>query len=163
MYHIIGVDGKEYGPVSAGQLTQWLAENRVNGQSLVREEGGNWKPLREHAEFASLPTGGQPPTMPGSAPRPPGSPSDAVSTIIPYRNAAALSAYYLAVFSVIPCVGALLGIAALVARVKICQAASGRQRDGSRVDRRGGWRPLRSGLYGPDCLGPGGGGFEKMN
>lgn len=114
MYHIIGVDGKEYGPVSTGQLTQWLAENRVNGQTLVREEGGNWKPLREHAAFASLPAAGQPPTMPGGVPPQPGSPSDAVSTIIPYRNAAALTAYYLAVFSVIPCLGALLGIAALV-------------------------------------------------
>ena len=113
MYHIIGVDGKEYGPVSAGQLTQWLAENRVNGQTLVRDEGGNWKPLGEHAAFASLRAAGQPPPMPGGAP-PPGSPSDAVSTIIPYRNAAALTAYYLAVFSVIPCLGALLGIAALV-------------------------------------------------
>jgi hypothetical protein len=114
MYQIIGVDGKEYGPVSAGQLTQWLVENRVNGQTLARVEGGNWKPLREYTEFASLPTAGPPPTMPGGVLPLPGSAADAVSTIIPYKNAAALTAYYLAVFSVIPCVGAPLGIAALV-------------------------------------------------
>ena len=118
MYHIIGVDGNEYGPVSAGQLTQWLAENRVNGQTLAREEGGSWKSLREHAEFALLPTAGQPPMMPGGVPPQPGSPSDAISTIIPYRNAAALTAYYLAVFSVIPCVGAILGIAAFLLGLK---------------------------------------------
>ncbi|SRR5579871_932796 len=40
--------------------------------------------------------------------------SDPISTIIPYKNAKALIAYYLAVFSIIPCIGSPLGIAALV-------------------------------------------------
>lgn len=40
--------------------------------------------------------------------------ADAVSTIIPYKNGQALIAYYLGVFSLIPCVGHLLGPAALV-------------------------------------------------
>jgi predicted Zn finger-like uncharacterized protein len=39
---------------------------------------------------------------------------EAVSTIIPYKNGRALIAYYLGVFSLIPCVGHLLGPAALV-------------------------------------------------
>lgn len=39
---------------------------------------------------------------------------DAVSTIIPYRNVPALVAYYLGVFSIIPCLGIILGIAAFV-------------------------------------------------
>jgi phage FluMu protein Com len=39
---------------------------------------------------------------------------DAVSTIIPYKNGRALIAYYLGVFSLIPCLGLLLGPAALV-------------------------------------------------
>ena len=38
---------------------------------------------------------------------------DAVSTIIPYRNAMALTAYYCAVFSLIPVFGLLLGPLAL--------------------------------------------------
>ena len=29
MFTIIGADGKEYGPVSAGQIRQWIAENRL--------------------------------------------------------------------------------------------------------------------------------------
>jgi hypothetical protein len=37
-----------------------------------------------------------------------------VSTIIPYKNPKALAAYYLAVFSLIPCLGGLLGLAALI-------------------------------------------------
>jgi Zn-finger nucleic acid-binding protein len=39
---------------------------------------------------------------------------DAVSTIIPYKNGRALVAYYLGVFSLIPCAALLLGPAALV-------------------------------------------------
>jgi Domain of unknown function (DUF4190) len=38
---------------------------------------------------------------------------DPVATIIPYRNGRALAAYYLGVFSLIPCLGLLLGPAAL--------------------------------------------------
>jgi hypothetical protein len=39
---------------------------------------------------------------------------EAVSTIIPYKNAKALLAYYLGVFSFIPCAGNVLGPAALI-------------------------------------------------
>src|SRR5690242_19218771 len=37
---------------------------------------------------------------------------DPIASIIPYQNGKALIAYYLGVFSIIPCVGAPLGIAA---------------------------------------------------
>lgn len=39
---------------------------------------------------------------------------DGVNLIIPYKNPCALIAYYLAVFSLIPCIGALLGLAAVI-------------------------------------------------
>lgn len=39
---------------------------------------------------------------------------EAVSTIIPYKNGRALVAYYLGVFSLIPCLGLLIGPGALV-------------------------------------------------
>jgi uncharacterized membrane protein len=52
MFKIIGADQKEYGPVSADQLRQWLAEGRVNGQTLICPEGQTeWKPLSTFAEF----------------------------------------------------------------------------------------------------------------
>ncbi len=47
------------------------------------------------------------------APAPPPSGDETVAKVIPYKNAAALTAYYLGVFSLIPCVGLILGIAAL--------------------------------------------------
>jgi hypothetical protein len=39
---------------------------------------------------------------------------DAVETLIPYRNPRGLIAYYLGVFSLIPCLGLVLGPAALI-------------------------------------------------
>jgi len=44
--------------------------------------------------------------------------SDTLSKIVPYRNKPALIGYYLAVFSLIPCIGLLLAIAAVVLGIK---------------------------------------------
>jgi TM2 domain-containing membrane protein YozV len=52
MYKIIGIDGQPYGPVGADQIRRWLAENRVNAQTLVQSEGSSdWKPLVSFVEF----------------------------------------------------------------------------------------------------------------
>jgi hypothetical protein len=54
MYRIIGADGKEYGPISAEQLRQWIAEGRVNAQTRVLAEGATeWKTIAETPEFAA--------------------------------------------------------------------------------------------------------------
>lgn len=54
MYRIIGVDGQQYGPVSAEQIRRWLGENRLNAQSLAQLEGTqDWKPLATFPEFAT--------------------------------------------------------------------------------------------------------------
>jgi TM2 domain-containing membrane protein YozV len=53
MYKIIGTDGQQYGPVNADQVRRWLAEGRVNAQTLVQAEGSpEWKPLISFPEFA---------------------------------------------------------------------------------------------------------------
>jgi len=55
MYKIIGGDGREYGPVSAEQIRQWVRENRANAETRACVEGTNeWKPLRAFPEFADL-------------------------------------------------------------------------------------------------------------
>jgi uncharacterized membrane protein len=52
MYKIIGADQKEYGPISADQIRQWISEGRVNGQTQVCAEGSaDWKPLEMFPEF----------------------------------------------------------------------------------------------------------------
>jgi hypothetical protein len=53
-YKIIGEDGKEYGPVSAGQLRQWLAEGRVESRTPVFVDGAKeWSFAGLLPEFAS--------------------------------------------------------------------------------------------------------------
>jgi hypothetical protein len=55
MYRIIGADGREYGPITAEQLRQWIAEGRANPLTRAKAEGADqWKPLTEYVEFASL-------------------------------------------------------------------------------------------------------------
>jgi len=114
MYTILGSDGNEYGPVSAEQVKKWIAENRVEKKSPVKPEGEvDWVFLQSLPEFAAAfgPSPSSPPPMPPSARAP--QPADGLNVIIPYKNARALAAYYLGVFSVIPPLGALLGLPAL--------------------------------------------------
>jgi TM2 domain-containing membrane protein YozV len=56
MYKIIGTDGRPYGPVNVEEMRRWMAENRVNAQTLVQVEGSQeWKPLGSFSEFTSEP------------------------------------------------------------------------------------------------------------
>jgi hypothetical protein len=56
MYKIIGADGKEYGPITAEQLRQWIAEGRANAQTKILLEGTtDWRPLSEFPEFSVSP------------------------------------------------------------------------------------------------------------
>jgi hypothetical protein len=79
MYKIIGADGKEYGPITAEQLKQWIAEGRANQQTKVLAEGAmEWKALAEIPELAIAlsvaPLPATPPSpMPGTK-----SPSDQI-------------------------------------------------------------------------------------
>ncbi len=53
MYKIIGIDGRQYGPVTAEQVKEWIAAGRANGQTRAQFEGEtDWKPLSAFAEFA---------------------------------------------------------------------------------------------------------------
>ena len=55
MYYIQGADQKEYGPVSADQLRQWITENRLNRFSPARADGESlWKTLGDFPEFADV-------------------------------------------------------------------------------------------------------------
>jgi TM2 domain-containing membrane protein YozV len=54
MYRIIGINGQQYGPINAEQVRRWMAENRVNAQTLMQAEGAqDWKPLSSFSEFAA--------------------------------------------------------------------------------------------------------------
>jgi len=113
MYKILGSDGNEYGPVSAEQITKWIAESRVEKKTPVKPEGApDWVFLQSLPEFTAA---FAPPAPPGSLPAPlPGPPPIAPRPGRPAKNLKALVAATLGIFSMVPPVGAVLGIPAVV-------------------------------------------------
>jgi Domain of unknown function (DUF4190)/GYF domain 2 len=66
MYKIIGANQVEYGPITADQLRQWIAEGRADANTRVKPEGTeDWKPLSAYPEFA--PSLNPIPTISGAA------------------------------------------------------------------------------------------------
>jgi prepilin-type processing-associated H-X9-DG protein len=52
MYRILGADGKEYGPVTAEVLRQWISQGRANARTQVKPKGGaEWQTLASVPEF----------------------------------------------------------------------------------------------------------------
>ncbi|HTI72724.1 MAG TPA: hypothetical protein VMF06_22315 [Candidatus Limnocylindria bacterium] len=87
MYFVKGGDQKEYGPVSAEQVRQWVGENRLNQFSLARRDGESTvKPLGQFEEFASLFTNA--PLPPGPTPIPVAVPLPTVPTTGPAYDSA---------------------------------------------------------------------------
>ncbi len=97
-YKIKGTGGAEYGPVSTEELQHWIAQNRCTRESLVEVDGsGEWVPLATLPEFQDA-FAAPPAPAPASAE---GEGEGGVSTVIPYKNAPALIAYYVGVFCII--------------------------------------------------------------
>jgi hypothetical protein len=114
MYKIIGADQKEYGPITADQLRQWIFEGRINASTKVQPEGaGVWKCVSELPEFAAA--------LPGGTPSAPGTPIPmAMAPPAAKSNQLALWAMITGIISMIPCclgipgpVSIVLGIVAL--------------------------------------------------
>lgn len=54
-YFMIGGDGREYGPVTARQLREWITQRRANSQTRIRRASGReYSPLSDWPEFAEL-------------------------------------------------------------------------------------------------------------
>ena len=131
MFKILGSDGKEYGPVSADVVRQWIQERRANGQTRVQPEGtADWKALAEIPEFASA-FGAKaisaPPRLPPKVSAPPGS---APSSNEARTSGLAISSLVLGILGfcgITAVIGIILGI---VAQVKI-------SRSGGRLKGRG--------------------------
>jgi hypothetical protein len=68
MFTIIGADQKQYGPVSADEVRQWIRDGRADGRTMALAQGtSEWKPLSAFPEFASCTSAtGTPPRLPGS-------------------------------------------------------------------------------------------------
>jgi hypothetical protein len=114
MFKILGVDGKEYGPVSAEVLRQWIADGRANAQSRVQTAGSTeWRPLSELPEFAADLAVPQSPQPPPINPSPLAAPLRVAKT-----SAMAISSVILGILGLITCgitalIGLVLGIVSL--------------------------------------------------
>jgi hypothetical protein len=66
MYKVLGGDGREYGPASAEEVRQWLAQGRLHHQSLVQcLPEAAWRPLHTFPELTP-----PPPALSAAAARP---------------------------------------------------------------------------------------------
>lgn len=87
MYTIIGGDGKEYGPVTADKVREWMATNRANPHTRIKRiDGGVWTTVGQLPEFGAAGAASEPPSA-GAASAP-----AAPLTGTPAEIAAALAA-----------------------------------------------------------------------
>ena len=73
MYTIVGGDGKEYGPITAAHIREWIRDGRVNLQTKAKYDRENvWKTLGNFAEFshqtAPAPSVASAPPLPAAHP-----------------------------------------------------------------------------------------------
>jgi len=53
-YTLIGIDGQHYGPTTEEEVRRWIAERRLNAQSMVKgENDAAFRPLSTFPEFAN--------------------------------------------------------------------------------------------------------------
>ena len=105
--HVVMPDGQRHGPVDWNTVREWTAQQRLPPQAVLIDVASGQE--RTVASFQELPRGAG---------------DEAVATIIPYRNKAALIGYYLGVFSLVACipllglVGVGMGAAAVILGIK---------------------------------------------
>jgi hypothetical protein len=72
MFQLLGSDGKEYGPITADQLREWIREGRAGGSTQVRRDSEReWRLLRTVPEFADIFQSSPATALAGSPPAPP--------------------------------------------------------------------------------------------
>ncbi len=84
MFKILGTDGKEYGPVTQGNVIEWIRDGRANLSTKARKgDDTEWKTLADFPEF--VPTGTAPAFAPPSLTAPPISlaPAEPTPTALP--------------------------------------------------------------------------------
>lgn len=121
MQVFISVEGLQQGPMEVSRVNALLASGGLPPFSTLAWHEGlpGWVPVAEVAGVVLPGAHAAPSTVPVA--REVGSPSEASSrggevlrTVIPYRNPLALAAYYLGIFGLVPVVGLLLAVPALV-------------------------------------------------
>ncbi len=101
-------DGQTFGPATSSQLVQWAQEGRVPpGATILSANGAPPLPAERHPLIATLVWSAGPSLNTGTN-------AGNGFSMIPSRNPKALVGYYLGVFSIIPGIGLVLSIPAIV-------------------------------------------------
>ncbi|MBI1304662.1 MAG: DUF4339 domain-containing protein [Phycisphaera sp.] len=124
------VDGGSQGPLDDGAIRSLIMRGTIGPGTLIWREGmGAWTPAGDLVEMqealrearrarAAPPIPTAPPRSNAGIERQPFDagmgPSDGTGGIIPHRNPLALTGYYVGIFSLIPGVGMLLSVPAIV-------------------------------------------------
>ena len=102
MRYTIHRDGETFGPYTIEQVREYQTAGSIVDTDLAQIEGNEeMVPVSALTRTVSLP----PPPLPKVQRQE----TDVTGGVIPYKNGAALTAYYLAVFSLIPGIGLFLG------------------------------------------------------
>lgn len=136
MYKVLGSDQRQYGPIDAEQVRQWIRERRLNQQSLAqREDSDIWMPLGAFAEFQEelARAGTAPPPPPAAFPLP-----EAEYGMAPRTNPLAIAGLILGIFAIFPgiccCGGFPFNILGLIfSAVAMSQIQSHPQREGGKA------------------------------
>ena len=124
------VDGGSQGPFDDGALRNLVLRGAVGPGTLLWRDGMSaWTPAEDLVELqealraarqarAASSVTAAPPLNNAGIERQPfdagAATSDATGGIIPYKNPLALTGYYIGIFSLIPCVGMVLAVPAIV-------------------------------------------------
>ena len=115
MFKILGSDGKEYGPVTAEVVREWIRERRATGQTRVQPDGNaEWITLSALPEFAAdLAANAAPPPLPPRLPTAP--PASADTNSPPKTSGMAIASLVLGLTGfcgITALIGMILGIVA---------------------------------------------------
>lgn len=106
-YYYTNAANEVQGPCSLAELQRLLASGSLPPSCQALPEGSQqWQPLTSLFSTPPVP----PPLSQAAQPAEGGG----MATLIPYKNPTALTSYYLGVFSLIPCIGFLLAIVAVI-------------------------------------------------
>jgi len=103
-YIVKTVQGTEYGPADVNQLRIWAKEQRLNPTDSIHFLDGS--PSIDAINCEQLASYFKGVTSSQN--------SDAIATLIPYKNKCALIGYYLGIVSLLPVIGLPFAIAALI-------------------------------------------------
>jgi hypothetical protein len=108
-------DGQQYGPYTVAAVRQYVAEGRIDPRvSQARLGDGQWGPLHDTLASVGVDLPAPPPPLrAASGTSGGGSGGEWLARQVPYRNAPALTAYYLGVFGLIPFLGVPLALVAI--------------------------------------------------